>query len=107
MVPEYDGNLLFLNTFISLCTTAFSMATDNQEVLILVAEYQITSRKSFRDPRDSSAFMQDLQRLRQLNNESLLTFAARIQTHLAKTVSSVNKQTLTTKEKQAQIYGTK
>lgn len=55
------------------------------------------------DPCDLYALISDLQRKRQIENEWLLSFSARLQTHLAKLIASVNKQTLTQKIKQAQL----
>lgn len=125
IVPEYDGNSIFLNTFITSCTTAQSMAVGNQSTLLVLhiknklrgrAAELVNSRNPsswdeirnlleshFGDPRDLSSLIQDLQRMRQLPNESPLTFAARLQTHEAKMHAAVNKQNLTTKEKSAQI----
>lgn len=125
IVPDYDGNPIFLNTFLSSCTTAQAMCSDNQLVLLVLhiknklrgrAAELVNSRNPttwddikdllenhFGDSRDLSALIQDLQRMRQMPNESPLTFAARLQTHEAKMHSAVNKQNLTPKEKQAQI----
>lgn len=125
IIPEYDGNPIFLNAFISSCTTAQAMAEGNQVLLLALhiknklrgrASELINSRNPstwdeiktllenhFGDSRDLSAFIQDLQRMRQLPNESPLTFVARLQTHEAKMHSAVNKQNLTAKEKLAQI----
>lgn len=125
IVPEYDGNSIFLNTFISSCTTAQSMAVGNQSTLLVLhiknklrgrAAELVNSRdpsswdeirdlleNHFGDSRDLSALIQDLQRMRQMPNESPLTFAARLQTHEAKMHAAVNKQNLTAKEKSAQI----
>lgn len=125
IIPEYDGNPIFLNTFISSCTTAQTMSSDNQLVLLVLhiknklrgrASELVNSRNPsswdeiktllethFGDSRDLSALIQDLQRMKQLPNESPLTFSSRLQTHEAKMHSAVNKQNLTPKEKQAQI----
>lgn len=125
IVPDYDGNPIFLNTFISSCTTAQNMAVGNQSTLLVLhiknklrgrAAELVNSRNPsswdeirdllenhFGDSRDLSSLIQDLQRMRQMPNESPLTFAARLQTHEAKMHSAVNKQNLTTKEKSAQI----
>lgn len=125
IIPEYDGNPIFLNTFISSCNTAQTMAVDNQQLLIVLhiknklrgraaelvnsrnpttwADIKLLLENHFGDPRDLSSLINDLQRMRQLGNESPLTFGARLQTHLAKLIASINKQTLTQKEKQAQI----
>lgn len=125
IIPEYDGNQIFLNTFITSCTTAFSMAVGNQTPLLVLhiknklrgrAAELVNSRNPvswddirnllethFGDSRDLSSLIQDLQRLRQTPNESPLTFAARLQTHEAKMHAAINKQNLTAKEKTAQI----
>lgn len=125
IVPEYDGNPIFLNTFISACDTASDMAQGNQQQLLVLhiknklrgrAAELVNSRNPstwnsiqtllnnhFGDPRNLSSLIQDLQRMKQLTPESPLTFAARLQTHHAKMLASINKQNLTNKEKQAQI----
>lgn len=125
IISEYDGNPIFLNTFITSCTTASNMAVGNQVALLVLhiknklrgrAAELVNSRNPvswddirnllethFGDSRDLSSLIQDLQRLRQMPNESPLTFAARLQTHEAKMHAAINKQNLTAKEKTAQI----
>lgn len=41
-LPEYEGNQLVLNTFISGCNTAYSMAENNQQTLQI--ENKLSSR---------------------------------------------------------------
>lgn len=45
----------------------------------------------------------DIQRMRQLSNESPLTFSARLQARQAKILAAINEQNMTSKENQAQI----
>lgn len=125
IIPEYDGNQIFLNTFISACNTAYNMAVDTQQALVILhiknklrgrAAELVNSRNPtewigirtlleshFGDPRNLSALIQDLQRMRQIATESPLTFCARLETHHSKMLAAINKQNLTAKEKQAQI----
>lgn len=49
------------------------------------------------------SLIQDLQRMKQLSNEFLSSFSAKLQSQLAKIIAAVTKQNLTAKEKQAQI----
>lgn len=124
IIPEYDGNQIFLNTFIQSCNTAFNMAVGNQKTLLNLhiknklrgraaelinsrnpstwPEIKILLENHFGDSRDLSSLIQDLQRIRQMPNESPLTFITRLQTHEAKMYASVNKQAFTQAEKDAQ-----
>lgn len=125
IIPEYDGNQIGLNTFLNSCKTAYDMAIGNQKVLLTIhiknklkgrASELVNSRNPnnwdeiksllenhFGDSRDLMSLIQDLQRMRQLPNESPLTFIARLQTHEAKMHASVHKQPLTGAQRQAQI----
>lgn len=125
IVPEYDGDQIHLNTFLNSCRTAYDMAIGNQKALLTVhiknklkgraseavncrspntwEEIKTLLESHFGDKRDLISLIQDLQRIRQLPNESPLTFIARLQTHEAKMHASVHKQPLTAQQKQAQI----
>ncbi|KAJ8972922.1 hypothetical protein NQ317_010580 [Molorchus minor] len=125
IIPEYDGNQINLNTFLNSCRIGHEMAVDNQKVLLTVhiknklkgrAAELVNSRNPstwediktllenhFGDTRDLMSLIQDVQRMRQLPNESPLTFIARLQTHEAKMHAAVQKQQLSTGQKQAQI----
>ncbi|KAJ8914643.1 hypothetical protein NQ315_015382 [Exocentrus adspersus] len=70
------------------------------EIFSIIPEYDETH---FGDSRDLTSLIQDLQRMRQIPSESPLTFIARLQTHEAKMLASVNKQPLSEPQKQAQM----
>lgn len=95
IIPEFEGEQISLGTFINACDVADTMATGDQKVLLVIhiknkkgrAAQLINSRNPstyeeikhllnlhFGDSRDLSSLIQDLQRLRQLSNESPLTF---------------------------------
>ncbi|KAJ8951516.1 hypothetical protein NQ318_000212 [Aromia moschata] len=125
LIPEYDGNQIFLNTFLNSCTTAFGMAVGNQKVFLTLHiknklkgraaelinsrnpetwdEIKLLLESHFGDSRDLTALIQDLQRMRQLPNESPLTFISRLQSHEAKMHASIQKQHLTVEQKDAQV----
>lgn len=124
IIPEYDGNQIFLQTFLNSCNCAYSMAVGDQKLLLTLhiknklrgrAAELINSRNPttweeikqllnlhFGDSRDLTSLIQDLQRIHQLPNESALTFVSRLQTHNAKMHSAIQKQGLTFDQKQAQ-----
>lgn len=124
IVPEFDGNPIFLQTFINACVHAQGMAVDDQRTLLTLhiknklrgkAAEIVNSRNPntwpeikslldahFGDSRDLTSLIHDLQRIYQLNNESALTFVSRLQTHNAKMHAAVQKQSLTLEEKTAQ-----
>lgn len=124
IVPEYDGNPIVLSTFIHSCDTAYRMAIGDQKVLVTLhfknklrgrAAELINSRNPntwgdikallethFGDQRDLSSLIADLQRIRQLTNESPLTFVSRLQSHHAKMLSAINRQIITRDQKVAQ-----
>ena len=124
IVPEFDGNPVFLQTFITACVHAQGMAVEDQRILLTLhiknrlrgkAAELVNSRNPatwpeiknlleahFGDSRDLTALIQDLQRIYQLQNENALTFVSRLQTHNAKMHSAVQKQSLTLEEKSAQ-----
>lgn len=85
IIPEYDDNSIFLNTFISYITTVLSMSSDNHKDLIVLhvknklrghAAELVYSRNSipvwdniqssleshFGDSKDLSALIEDLQK---------------------------------------------
>lgn len=124
LIPDFDGNPIFLNTFLNSCTTAFDMTVGEQSILLTIhiknrlkgrASELVNSRNPetwedirelletyFTDTRDLNCLMADLQRMRQLSNESPLTFIARVQTHESKMISVINKSYLSAGQKCAQ-----
>lgn len=124
IVPEFEGDQIFLNTFLNACDHAHGMAVGDQETLLTLhiknklrgrAAQLINSRNPatwpeikqllsvhFGDSRDLTSLIQDLQRIKQLQNESALTFFSRLQTHNAKMHASVQKSNLTPDQKDAQ-----
>lgn len=125
IIPEFEGDQISLGTFINSCDVANTMATGDQKILLVIhiknklkgrAAQLINSRNPstyqeikqllnlhFGDSRDLSSLIQDLQRLRQLSNESPLTFYNRLQVLNAKMHSCVQKTAnLTAAQKAAQ-----
>ncbi|KAJ8911541.1 hypothetical protein NQ315_012794 [Exocentrus adspersus] len=124
IVPEFEGDQIVLGTFLNACEHAFSMAVGEHRKLLIIhiknklkgrAAQLINSRNPatwdeikqllslhFGDSRDLTSLIQDLQRMRQLPNESALTFFSRLQTHNAKMHSAVHKAGLTREQKTAQ-----
>lgn len=124
LIPEYDGNPIFLTTFINSCNTALQIAVQNQKVFLILhiknklrgkAAELVNSRNPntwdaiknlldthFGDARDLTSLIQDLQRIKQLNGESALTFVNRLQSHESKMFAAINKQLMTAEQKQAQ-----
>lgn len=127
IVPEYEGDQIFLGNFINACDCAYNMANTQQRVFLVIhiknklrgrAAQLISSRNPttyneikqllnlhFGDSRDLSSLIHDLQRLKQLPNESPLTFFNRLQVLNAKMHASINKSPLlqTREQKEAQI----
>lgn len=121
IIPEFDGEQIFLHTFLSACDCANSMATGNQKMLLSIhiknklrakAAQIINSRNPnsyqeiksllnthFGDTRDMSSLIQDLQRMRQLPNETALIFLNRLETLDAKLHSVIHRS----KEAQVQL----
>ena len=113
IVPEFDGNPMFLQTFITACTHAQGMAVEDQRILLTLdiknrlrgkaaelinsrnpatwAEINSLLEAHFGDSGDLTALIQDLQRIYQLHNENALTFVSRLQTHNAKMHAAVQK----------------
>lgn len=124
LIPDYDGNPIFLTTFINSCNTAMQIAVNDQKRFLVLhiknklkfrAAELVNSRNPnswdsirnlleihFGDSRDLTSLLQDVQRLKQLNGESPLTFVSRLQTHEAKLHAAINKQNLTPDQKIAQ-----
>lgn len=125
IVPEYEGDQIFLQTFLNACDCAYNMSTRNQKALLVIhiknklrgrAAQLISSRNPlsyieikqlltshFGDTRDLSSLIQDLQRVKQLPNESPLTFVNRVQVMNAKMHANIQKSPRSALEKQAQI----
>ncbi|KAJ8967814.1 hypothetical protein NQ317_004049 [Molorchus minor] len=124
VIPEYDGNQIFLQTFLNAVRCANSMAIGNQRILLTLhvknklrgkaaelinsrnpstwEEIKILLETHFGDSRDLTSLIQDLQRISQQSNESALNFVSRLQTHNAKMHASVQKTQLTAEQKTAQ-----
>ncbi|KAJ8982457.1 hypothetical protein NQ317_000415 [Molorchus minor] len=125
IVPEYEGDQIFLGTFLNACDCAYNMANSDQRHLLMIhiknklkgrAAQLISSRNPlsyveikqllnlhFGDSRDLSSLIQDLQRIRQTPNESPLTFFNRLQVLNAKMHASIQKSlALTAEQKSAQ-----
>ncbi|XP_050308276.1 uncharacterized protein LOC126744767 [Anthonomus grandis grandis] len=113
IVPEFEGDQIFLSNFIIACDCAYDMANAQQKVFLVIhiknklrgrAAQLISSRNPmsyieikqllnlhFGDSRDLSSLIQDLQRLKQLLGESPLTFFNRLQVLNAKMHSCIQK----------------
>ncbi|KAJ8973092.1 hypothetical protein NQ317_006483 [Molorchus minor] len=125
IVPEYEGDQIFLGTFLNARDCAYNMANSDQRHLLMIhiknklkgrAAQLISSRNPlsyveikqllnlhFGDSRDLSSPIQDLQRIRQTPNESPLTFFNRLQVLNAKMLASIQKSlALTAEQKSAQ-----
>lgn len=124
IVPEYDGNPISLLTFINSCDMAYGMSVDDQRLLLILhiknklrgraselinsrnpntwAEIKSLLETHFGDQRDLTSLIADLSRIKQLPNESPLTFVSRLQSHNAKMHSAIHKQTMTNDQKLAQ-----
>lgn len=124
IIPEFEGDQIFLGTFINACDCAYNMSSQNQKALLVIhiknklrgrAAQLISSRNPnsyleikqllnlhFGDSRDLTSLIQDLQRMKQVN-ESPLTFFNRLQVLNAKMQACVNKTTqLNADQKRAQ-----
>lgn len=124
IIPEFEGDQILLHTFINSCNAAFQLAEDYQIPLITLhiknklkgrASQLINSRQlntwneirdlllvHFGDSRDLTSLIHDLQKIKQLPNESPLTFAHRVESHNAKLHAAINSQNLTADQKAAQ-----
>ncbi|KAJ8952183.1 hypothetical protein NQ318_022633 [Aromia moschata] len=113
LIPEYDGNQIFLNTFFKFlyyCIWDGSGKPEGRAAELINSrnpetwnEIKLLLESHFGDSRDLTALIQDLQRMRQLPNESPLTFISRLQSHEAKMHASIQKQHLTVEQKDAQV----
>ncbi|CAG9766747.1 unnamed protein product [Ceutorhynchus assimilis] len=80
LIPEFDGDQISLGTFLNACDCANDMTVGNQKVfLVIKTEIKRLLNLHFGDSRDLSSLIQDLQRLKQLQGESPLTFFNRLQ----------------------------
>lgn len=124
IVPEFDGDQIFLTNFLNACDCAYRMATSQQKLFLVIhiknklrgrAAQLVSSRDPqtypdikqllnlhFGDSRDFTSLIQDLQRLKQLSGESPLTFFNRLQVLNAKLHSSIQKSGLNKDQKDAQ-----
>lgn len=124
IIPDYEGDQILLNTFLNSCNSALQLAEEYQIPLIVLhiknklkgrASQLINSRNlntwheirdllliHFGDSRDLTSLIHDLQKLKQLPNESPLTFAHKVESHNAKLHAAINSQNLTTEQKLAQ-----
>lgn len=125
IIPEYDGDSVLLNTFISSCDAAFQVATEEQKYLLTVhlknklrgrASQLINSRElrswieirellrtHFGDSRDLTSLIYALQQIKQGDNENPQNFVHRINAHNSKLHASINQQNnLSPQEKNSQ-----
>lgn len=124
IIPEFEGDQILLNTFLNSCNSALELAEDYRTPLIVLhiknklrgrASQLINSRNlnswheirdllliHFGDSRDLTSLIHDLQKLKQLPNESPLTFAHKVESHNAKLHAAINSQDLTPEQKVAQ-----
>lgn len=124
IIPEYDGNQIFLQTYLNSVRCAYGMSVGNQKVLLTLhvknklrgkaaeiinsrnpstwEEIKVLLETHFGDSRDLTALIQDLQRISQNPNEPVLNFISRLQTHNAKMHAAIQKQQLTAEQKVAQ-----
>nr|CAH7762648.1 unnamed protein product [Callosobruchus chinensis] len=125
LVPEFDGDQIFLGTFLHACDCAYNMAVGEQRDLLVIhiknklrgkAAQLVSSRNPFSyieikqllnlhfgDSRDITSLIQDLQRLKQQQNESPLTFFNRLQVLNSKMHACIQKSaSLTPLQKTAQ-----
>lgn len=124
IVPEFEGDQIFLNTFLNACDHAQRMAVGDQKTLLNLhiknklkgkAAQLVNSRNAeswyeiksllnahFGDSRDLTSLIQDLQRIKQLPGESATTFYSRLQTHNSKMHAAVQKSNLSAEQKAAQ-----
>lgn len=125
LIPEFEGDQIFLGTFLNACDCAYDMCNQTQRHLLAIhiknrlrgrAAQLVSSRNPqsyleikqllnlhFGDSRDLSSLIQDLQRLKQLSTESPLTFFNRLQVINAKMQASVQKNiNLNADQKKAQ-----
>lgn len=124
IIPEFEGDQIFLNTFLNACDHAQRMAVGDQKFLLNLhiknklrgkAAQLVNSRNTetwyeiksllnshFSDPRDLTSLIQDLQRIKQIPGESAITFYSRLQTHNSKMHAAVQKSNLTAEQKAAQ-----
>lgn len=124
LIPEYDGDKILLNSFLTSCETALDIANDNQKGLVLVNiknklrgrasqiinsrnlntfnEIQVLLQTHFGDSRDLNSLINDLHRMRQLPNDTPLTFANKISTFSSKLHASINSQNILEAQKQSQ-----
>lgn len=96
IMPKFDGNHKFLNTFIKSWTFISNLINCKnphtwQDIKVHLKNY-----------RDLNYLIADLQRMQQLSGECPLTFIAKLQTHEAKMIFVINKQFLTIGLKTAQ-----
>ncbi|KAJ8914817.1 hypothetical protein NQ315_014563 [Exocentrus adspersus] len=123
IVPEFDGNQIFLNTFLNAVKCAQDMAVGNQKKFLTLhvknklrgkaAELKNSRNPSsweeikalletrFGDSRDLTSLIQDLQRC-QNSGESALNFISRLQTDSAKMHAAIQKQGLSAEQKNSQ-----
>ncbi|XP_072395178.1 uncharacterized protein [Diabrotica undecimpunctata] len=124
IIPEFEGDPIFLPTFLDACDCAIKMSSGDQRILLTIpiknklrdkATQIINSRKPTSytdiknllnlhsgDSRDLTSLIYDLQRLRQLSNKSPLTFFNRLKVLNANMHASIQKSGLTQDQKTAQ-----
>lgn len=102
---------IFRNTFITSCNMAYTMTVENQQYLQILHIQNILRGDAAESVNSRNLptwanikFLLKKSRMRQLSNESSLTFSSIHQTHLAKVKAAVNKQTLIAKMFRAKYW---
>ncbi|KAL1493810.1 hypothetical protein ABEB36_009498 [Hypothenemus hampei] len=101
IVPEFDGDQIFLGNFLNACDCAYDLANTQQKkfLTIHIKNKLKGGAAQLINSRDFSSLIQDLQRLRQIAGESPLTFYNKLQALNAKLHAHIQKSpSLRTKE---------
>lgn len=84
LIPEYDGNTIFLSTFLNACSTPIGIAAGNQKPFLV-----LYIKNKLRD-KDADFLMKTQ------------TFVSHLQSYESKMCTAINKQELTVDQKQLQ-----
>lgn len=124
LIPEYDGDQILLESFLSSCQAALHISNVEQKVLVIIhiknklrgkASQLVNSKftndwpeiknlliSNFGETRNLSSLIHDLQYMKQ-GKDSAFTFVHKIQSHNAKLHSAINRQSeLSENEKKSQ-----
>lgn len=113
LIPEYDGDQILLESFLSSCQAALHISNDEQKILVIIhiknklrgkasqlvnskftnewAEIKNLLISNFGETRSLPSLIHDLQYMKQ-GKDSALMFVHKIQTHNAKLHSAINRQ---------------